>query len=172
MRTDTAQPVRLSDYRAPDFLIDRVELDVALHLTRTHIQAKLHIRPNPAGRAGTPLILNGDGLEATSLLLNGQQLDLKTLPITPDRLELTNAPSAPFTLEIGTLINPSTNTQLMGLYRSLCLLHAMRGGRLSADHLLSRPTRCAERLHDPHRRGSKGSAYSPWQRKPRRSRRN
>ena len=118
MRTDTAQPVRLSDYRAPDFLIDRVELDVALHLTRTHIQAKLHIRPNPAGRAGAPLILNGDGLEATSLFLNGQRLDLKSLPITPDRLELTNAPSAPFTLEIGTLINPSTNTQLMGLYRS------------------------------------------------------
>ena len=28
MRTDVAQPIRLADYRAPDYLIDRVDLDI------------------------------------------------------------------------------------------------------------------------------------------------
>mgnify|MGYP003347554514 CR=1 FL=1 len=47
MRTDNAQPVRLSDYRPPDYLINRVELDVELHLTQTQVRAKLSISPTP-----------------------------------------------------------------------------------------------------------------------------
>ena len=35
MRTETARPVRLEDYRVPDYLIDTVELDVVLHPTAT-----------------------------------------------------------------------------------------------------------------------------------------
>ena len=30
MRTDSAEPVRLKDYRPPDYLIDKVDLDVKL----------------------------------------------------------------------------------------------------------------------------------------------
>ena len=50
MRTDTAQPVRLSEYRAPDYLIDTVDLDIRLNLSATHVRARLSIRPNPKGR--------------------------------------------------------------------------------------------------------------------------
>ena len=36
MRTHVGQPVRLADYRVPDFLIDSVDLDISLdrHATR------------------------------------------------------------------------------------------------------------------------------------------
>ena len=71
MRTDTAQPVRLSEYRAPDYLIDHVDLDIRLHLSATHVRARLSIRPNPLGRPGAPLTLDGDGLSATTVLLDG-----------------------------------------------------------------------------------------------------
>ena len=32
MRTSDGQPVRLSDYRVPDYFIDQVELDVSLDI--------------------------------------------------------------------------------------------------------------------------------------------
>ncbi len=118
MRTDTAQPVRLSDYRAPDHLIDEVNLDIRLNLTATHVRARLSIRPNPKGRPGAPLILNGDGLNATTVLLDGGALDLDASAIGPDALTINEPPRRPFELTIDTIIDPSANTQLMGLYRS------------------------------------------------------
>ncbi len=118
MRTDTAQPVRLVDYRVPDYLIDTVDLDVQLHLTRTHVKARLTLRPHPQGIPHAPLILAGDGLTALSVALDGIQLDLGSLKITPDSLNLTAPPARSFILEIETQIDPSANTQLMGLYRS------------------------------------------------------
>ena len=33
MRTDIAQPIRLKDYRPPDWLVDTVSLDIMLHAT-------------------------------------------------------------------------------------------------------------------------------------------
>ena len=118
MRTDTAQPVRLSDYRAPDYLIDSVYLDIRLHLTATHVRARLSIRPNPLGRPGAPLSLNGDGLNATMALLDGGALDLDASVISPDGLTIKEPPHRPFELTVDTIVDPSANTQLMGLYRS------------------------------------------------------
>ena len=118
MRTDTAQPVRLSDYRAPDYLIDAVHLDIRLHLSATHVRARLSIRPNPLGRPGAPLMLDGDGLNATMVLLDGGALDLGDSAIGPDRLTLSEPPRKAFELTIDTTVDPSANTQLMGLYRS------------------------------------------------------
>ena len=34
MRTEQARPVRLEDYRPPDWLVETVDLDVSLHPTR------------------------------------------------------------------------------------------------------------------------------------------
>ena len=36
MRTEQARPVRLEDYRPPDWLVDPVDLDISLHPTATH----------------------------------------------------------------------------------------------------------------------------------------
>ena len=117
MRTDTAQPVHLSAYLPSDYLIDQVDLDFRLHLTQTQVTAKLHMRPNPKGRAGAPLVLDGDSLTCLSAKLDGAAMPLDEIA-TPDRLTLANPPAAPFVLELVTQIDPSANTQLMGLYRS------------------------------------------------------
>jgi aminopeptidase N len=118
MRTDVAQPVRLADYRPSDYLIDTVVLDFLLHDTATKVLAKLSMRPNPAGRAGAPLVLDGDGLTAKKILLDGKDISPETGFVTPDQLTLASPPQEPFVLEIETEINPSANTRLMGLYRS------------------------------------------------------
>ncbi len=119
MRTDAAKPpVRLVDYRPPDYLIDRVELDINLHLTRTKVRARLSIRPNAAGEPGAPLVLDGDGLHAQSATVDDRSLKFDEIVVTPDKFVLPKPPQQPFTLTIETLVDPSANTQLMGLYRS------------------------------------------------------
>ena len=118
MRSDQGQTILLSDYRPPDHLIDTVELDIVLHRTATRVRSRLKIRPNPAGRAGAPLRLDGDGLVAHAVALDGSALPLTTELVTPDALTIATPPQRPFMLEIETLLDPSANTQLMGLYRS------------------------------------------------------
>ena len=117
MRTDTAKAVHLASYRPTDYLIDEVRLDIALHLTATKVRAVLSVRPNPAGVPGAPLRLDGDGLTATLALLDGEPLGADAL-MTPDSLTIATPLQRPFTLTIDTVIDPSANTQLMGLYRS------------------------------------------------------
>ena len=40
MRTEAARPVRLNDYRPPDWLVERVDLDVLLHPTETRVNGQ------------------------------------------------------------------------------------------------------------------------------------
>src|ERR671916_421127 len=118
MRTETASVIRLEDYRPSDFLIDRVELDVQLRPSATRVTANLAIRPNPAGRADAPLVLDGDELDLKALALDGRALPAGSVEATPQALTLANPPRRPFTLTVETEINPTANTKLMGLYRS------------------------------------------------------
>jgi aminopeptidase N len=59
MRTEEPRPVRLEDYRPPDWRIGTVELDVVLHPNATTVGAKFSISPNGAG-APAPLVLYSD----------------------------------------------------------------------------------------------------------------
>jgi len=118
MRTDTAQIVRLEDYRPSDFLIDRVELDVRLHPTATRVTATLALRPNPQGRSDAPLVLDGDELNLKGLALDGRPLPAGEFDASPGSLVIAQPPRGPFTLTIDTEIDPTSNTKLMGLYRS------------------------------------------------------
>jgi len=117
MRTDTDQPIRLKDYRPPDWLVDTVVLDFSLHPTQTNVRARLALKPNP-DTAAAPLVLDGDGLTLVSLKLDGVTLPPENYVATPDSLTVPQAPNRPFTLEIETLVDPTANTQLSGLYRS------------------------------------------------------
>ena len=117
MRTDTAQPVRLKDYRPPDWLVDTVHLDVSLHPTQARVRATLTLKPNSQVPAA-PLVLDGDGLNLVSLKLDGAELASDSYLVTPDQLTIPQPPNGPFTLEIETLVDPTANTQLSGLYRS------------------------------------------------------
>jgi aminopeptidase N len=117
MRTDTAQPIRLKDYRPPNWLVETVSLDFSLHPTQTKVRATLALKPNPEAAAAA-LVLDGDGLTLTALKLDGTALPPENYVATPDSLTIPQVPNTPFTLEIETLVDPTANTQLSGLYRS------------------------------------------------------
>ena len=117
MRTDIAQPIRLKDYRPPDWLVETVALDFSLHPTETKVRATLKLKPNPANPAA-PLVLDGDGLTLKSLRIDGADPGPDSYLVTPDQLTIPQPPNGPFTLEIVTAVNPTANTQLSGLYRS------------------------------------------------------
>jgi aminopeptidase N len=108
--------IKRADYQAPAFWIDSVELGFDLDPTKTRVLNKMRVRRNPDA-AQDALRLDGEDLIPTRVLVNGQgcsfkkdgnQLVLESLPEGPE----------PFDLEILTTCNPSTNTQLMGLYMS------------------------------------------------------
>jgi len=117
MRTEEPRAVRLEDYRPPDWRIGTVELDVVLHPTATTVRAKLSVSPNGAG-APAPLVLDGDELTLRSIRLDGKPLPQDGFVATPDRLTIAQAPQRPFDLEIETVLDPTNNTKLMGLYRA------------------------------------------------------
>ncbi|MEX2034945.1 MAG: aminopeptidase N, partial [Xanthobacteraceae bacterium] len=118
MRTEEPRTVRLAEYRPPDWLVETVDLDVKLHATRTPVRATLKLKPNPAAGAPAPLVLDGDGLTLVSLKIDGAALATEQYVATSDGLTIAQPPHRPFTLEIETLVDPSANTQLSGLYRS------------------------------------------------------
>ena len=118
MRTATGQPVRLEDYRVPDFLIDSVELDISLDRHATRVVASLHVRPNPEGRSGVPLTLDGDELALVGATLDNAPLAPPAYQADPASFTLANPPNRPFTLRLETRLDPAGNTKLMGLYRS------------------------------------------------------
>jgi aminopeptidase N len=118
MRTEEARPVRLEDYRPPDWLVETVQLDVSLKPQGTRVRATLALRPNGTGAAPAALMLNGEALSLTALALDGTPIPPDQYVVTEDRLTIAQPPQRPFRLEIETVIDPSANTQLSGLYRS------------------------------------------------------
>jgi aminopeptidase N len=118
MRTEQSVPIRLEDYRPPDWLVETVDLDIALDPAATRVRAALRLKPNPKVATPAPLILDGDSLKLVALRLDGEVVNAERYVVTADSLTISQPPPRPFTLEIETLINPSANTQLMGLYRS------------------------------------------------------
>ena len=118
MRTEEPRLIRLNEYRPPDWLVDTVYMDVTLHPTRTPVRTTLKLKPNPAASAPSPVQLDGDGLALISLKINGEKLAADRYVATPESLTIAQPPAGPFTLEIETLVDPSANTQLSGLYRS------------------------------------------------------
>lgn len=118
MRTEDAPLIRLEDYRPSDWLIDTVDLDVSLDAHKTRVRTLLALRPNPAGQAGAPLRLDGDELALASLALDGTVLPGDAYDASAQALIIHAPPQRGFTLTIETVLDPSANTKLMGLYRS------------------------------------------------------
>src|ERR1700681_2199598 len=112
MRTEQAPPVCLQDYRPPDWLVETVDLDVALDPKATRVRARLTLKPNPQAAAPAPLVLDGDGLDLRSLKLDGEVLAPESYVADTDRLTIAQPPQRPFRLEIETVLDPSANTRL------------------------------------------------------------
>src|SRR5262245_39701466 len=117
MRTEEPRPIRLKDYRPPDWLIETVVLDVSIDPTATTVRSKLWLKPN-GGATPAPVVLDGEELTLRSLSLDGKPLPTDAFMATPEKLTIAQPPNQPFTLEIETVIDPAANTQLMGLYRA------------------------------------------------------
>ncbi len=119
MKTDTPRPILLKEYRPPSYLIYAVDLDVALHASRTRVRARLKIKRNPAhaGNPG-PLRLDGEALELESVRLDGRQLGPREYQVSDKELVIAGVPAEPFTLETTSYCNPEANKALTGLYLS------------------------------------------------------
>jgi aminopeptidase N len=115
MRTDTPQPIRLSEYRPPAFLIDETHLafDLAPHATR--VTATLKVRRN--GDHAEPLVLNGERLKPVSVAVDGRMLADADRTIDGESLTIPGVPDA-FTLTTEVEIDPEANKALDGLYMS------------------------------------------------------
>ena len=52
MRPETPLPIRLEDYRVPDYLVETVDLDFSLEPRATRVRARTAFAPNPKGVQG------------------------------------------------------------------------------------------------------------------------
>lgn len=118
MRTDTGQVFRLEDYRPSDYLIPTIELTFSLAREATRVTATLAVERRPDVAAGTALVLDGDELNLAGISIDGKALGTTDYAATPDQLTIFSPPAKPFRLTVETDLNPSTNSVLMGLYRS------------------------------------------------------
>ncbi|WP_435200083.1 aminopeptidase N [Qipengyuania sp. 902] len=107
--------IRRQDYTPFPWLVTETRLDFELGLERTRVTATLSVERNPDAEASPTIRLNGDGLELVSLSCDGAECAGHTMD--GDDLVVTLEGSS-HTIEIVTEIDPSANSQLMGLYAS------------------------------------------------------
>jgi aminopeptidase N len=115
MRTDTPQPIRLSDYRPPAFLVDEAGLTFELHPNATRVKARLAVRRN--GSHAAPLRFNGERLQLVAVAIDGRPLGKDEFSVDAEFLTIPGAPDS-FTLETEVEIDPENNKALEGLYMS------------------------------------------------------
>ena len=164
MRTEEPRPVRLKDYRPPDWLIDTVELDVSLDPTATTVRAKLTLKPNAAGRPA-PLVLDGEELKLRSLSLDGKPLPTEVSSPPPSGSPSRNRRTGRSSSRSRPTSILTANTQLMGLYRAgatYCTQCEAEGFR-RITYFLDRPD-VHGGLHDAHRGRQGRSARAAVQR--------
>jgi len=107
--------IRREDYKPYPWLVPQTRLDFDLGVERTRVTATLMVERNSDAEASNTLRLNGDGLTADSVRVDGEPVN--DWQMDGADLVLTLAGEAHM-VEIVTTIDPSANTQLMGLYAS------------------------------------------------------
>ena len=111
--------IKLSDYRPPDFLVDRIELTFNLEEEVTHVRSRLSLcaAEMKDGRI-PPLILDGEDLDLKLVSIDGHALTDDAYDVTATNLTIKEPPRGEFSLEIEVGIRPQENTKLEGLYKS------------------------------------------------------
>ncbi|MFO7477408.1 MAG: aminopeptidase N [Methyloceanibacter sp.] len=118
MQDSVRKPKLLKDYAPPPYLIDAVELDVALDPKAARVASKLKLRRNQDAPCASPLVLDGEALVLQSIELDGKRLAAGDYELADRSLTIASVPAGPFTLKIVTTCDPEANTALSGLYRS------------------------------------------------------
>ncbi len=113
MTATVAQPIYLSDYTPPAYLVDKVELTFRLSPRATRVVSRIAFRPNPA-TDDREFFLHGQNLRLISAQVDGAPVQPD---VTPAGLRL-SVPDAPFLWEAEVEIDPEANTALEGLYMS------------------------------------------------------
>ncbi len=108
--------IRRSDYAAPAWRIETVDLVFDLAPERTRVASRLALAA-ASGRQGADLVLDGEALELVRVAVDGHELALGEYVLDATSLTIP-APPERFTLEIETLVDPAANTKLTGLYLS------------------------------------------------------
>ena len=104
--------VRREDYRPPDWLVPEIRLEFDLDLHRTRVRSTIAVTRN--GDHQRPLKLDGDGLVPLRVRVDGADENWRmegaqlVIDVAGDRS----------TIETEVEIDPTANTQLMGLYAS------------------------------------------------------
>ncbi len=107
--------IRLSDYRAPAWRVETVELDFDLGIDASEVTAGLLLRRDPTQDA--PLRLDGENLQLLSIRLDGRQLPATAYRYAGNVLEVDGARDGSV-LETRVRLRPAANTALEGLYLS------------------------------------------------------
>jgi len=112
--------IRRGDYRAPGFLIHRVELVFELDPSNTRVRSTLKLERNQATGAADELTLYGDNLTLEGIALNGAALAATAYRLTPGRIVIDaatlTAGGAQAELVIDTAFDAAANLALEGLY--------------------------------------------------------
>jgi aminopeptidase N len=106
--------IRREDYRPFGWLVPEVRLDFALGTTATRVRAELTVQRNARADHADTIRLNGDSLTPMAVTVDGAAADWRMdgadliVPLRGDS----------HVIVVETAIDPSANTQLMGLYAS------------------------------------------------------
>jgi len=120
MKDAAPQPVLLSDYSAPAYLIDDVQLTFRLDPHATRVLSSIRFRPNPDASPGADLALDGEKLKLISAAIDNRPLDKTQFTRTSTGLTVPAAqlPEGAFIWQAEVEIDPAANTALEGLYMS------------------------------------------------------
>lgn len=109
------QIIRREDYTPFPWLVPEVRLNFDLGVVRTRVRSSLTVQRNAKAAPSSTIRLNGDGLVPLEVEVDGRTVNAWSMdgddlmvPLTGDSHEIA----------IVTEIDPSANTQLMGLYAS------------------------------------------------------
>ncbi len=111
-----AKTIYLKDYKAPNFLIDQVDLRFELGEERTRVHSMLQVNKQASADSDS-LVLSGECLELGEVKIDGELVDSASFTVTDTALTIANVPVS-FKLEIETFIKPQDNFSLEGLYKS------------------------------------------------------
>jgi aminopeptidase N len=117
MKDAAPSMVLLSEYRAPDWHVDRLDLCFELDPGATRVESRIRVRRVEGTEPGIALRLHGQDLELLRLEVDGKTPEADAVTVDEEGLLLTGLPdTAEITVE--TRIRPDANTALEGLYVS------------------------------------------------------
>jgi len=104
--------VNRHDWCPLDYLIPTTEWVVELDPANTRVTATMTVMPHPDGRAGQPLVLQGNGLRLVSCRVDGREVP----PIVTESTLTLPPIKRPTEIQLVTVCHPKGNTALEGLY--------------------------------------------------------